>query len=176
MLAKLPVAQRSDPQVQQEVARLALEAITSQGLDALGGDGDHPVFLPTIGEVLNIGQPNADTIYRGARITPGGTYRLRGWRGSYRLAVIAEIAPRPQQVAGKPINLGPQPEVHYISRLPVGADGRFDVILSPSRPAGYTGEWWQSSPTTNQLMLRLVSSDWTNERSPTISAALDRQP
>ena len=169
MLARLPEAQRSDPQVQQEVARLALEGLTSQAIDTLGADGDHPVFLPSIGQVLNIGQPNADTIYRSAAITPGGTYRLRGTRGSYRLAVIAEIGPRPKQDAGKPINLGPQPEVHYISSLPVDADGRYDVVLSPTRPVGWAGQLWPLAPATDHLMLRLVSSDWGKEVSPTIS-------
>lgn len=169
MLARLPEAQRNDPQIRQEVARLALEALTSQGLDAIGGDGDHPQFLPTIGQVLNIGQPNADTIYRSARITPGGTYRIRGQRGSTRLAVVAEIAPRPRQEPGKPINLGPRPEVHYLNTLPADAQGRYDVILSPTRPAGYTGEWWPLGAATNQLMLRLVSSDWRREASPTIA-------
>ena len=169
MLAKLPENLRNDPQIRQEVARLALEGLTSQGLDTLAADGDHPLFLPTIGQVLNIGQPNADTIYRSARITPGGIYRLRGDRGTYRLAVISESGPRPAQVPGKPINLGPQPEVHYLSRVPVDAQGRFDVIFSPTRPAGYTGTWWPLSPTSNHLLLRLVSSDWAKERAPTLS-------
>jgi hypothetical protein len=169
MLARLPEAQRADPQVQQEVARLALEGLASQAIDTLGADGDHPVFLPSIGQVLNIGQPNADTIYRSAAITPGGTYRLRGTRGSARLAVIAEIGPRPKQDAARPINLGPQPEVHYISRLPVDADGRYDVILSPTRPVGWTGQWWPLAPATDHLMLRLVSSDWSKEVTPTVS-------
>lgn len=169
ILAKLPEPLRNDPRIRQEAARLALEALTSQGLDALGADGDHPVFLPSIGQVLNIGQPNADTIYRSARITPGGTYRLRGTRGSYRMAVLSENAPRPALAPGKPINLGPQPQIHDLNRLPVDAADRFDVVFSPTRPAGYTGEWRQLGATTQGLMVRLVSSDWANERSPTLS-------
>jgi hypothetical protein len=70
MLAKLPESERSDPQLQQEVGRLLLEALASSTLDALGGDGDHPTFLPQIGQTLNVGQPNPDTVYRVARITP----------------------------------------------------------------------------------------------------------
>jgi hypothetical protein len=170
MLAKLPEAQRTDPQVQQEVALLALQAVASQTLDAVGADGDHPQFLPTIGEVLNIGQPNADTVYKGAKLTPGGSYRLRGRRGSVRMAVIAETGPRPAQVPGQTApNLGPPREVHDINALPVDAAGRFDVILSPERPAGYTGPWWKLSPTTNNLLMRLVSSDWANEQEPTVA-------
>ena len=81
MLAKLPEEKRGDPQFQQEVARLALESIASTTIDAIGGDGDFPAFLPTIGQLLNVGQPNADTIYRSARISPGGSYRIRGRKG-----------------------------------------------------------------------------------------------
>src|SRR6185295_3606003 len=69
LLARLPESMRSDPQVQQEVGRLVLEALASSTIDAIGGDGDHPLFLPQIGQVLNVGQPNADTVYRVARIT-----------------------------------------------------------------------------------------------------------
>src|ERR1700736_4203919 len=68
MLAKLPAEKRGDPQFQQEVARLALESFTSGAIDAIGGDADFPALLPTIGQLLNVGQPNADTIYRSARI------------------------------------------------------------------------------------------------------------
>ncbi|MEY4720397.1 MAG: hypothetical protein RIQ46_122, partial [Pseudomonadota bacterium] len=70
MLARLPEDQRADPQVRQEVARLALESMASSAIAAIGADGDHPQFLPAIGQVLNVGQPNADTIYRSAVITP----------------------------------------------------------------------------------------------------------
>ncbi|MBW8785812.1 MAG: hypothetical protein JF593_14455, partial [Novosphingobium sp.] len=176
MLARLPESMRSDPQVRQEIARLALEAIASQTLDAVGADPDHPQFLPSIGQVLNIGQPNADTIYRGAKIAPGGTYRLRGERGSLRMAVIAETGPRPAQIPGSSMpNLGPPRPVHDLNALPVDAHGRYDVILSPVKPKGYDGAWWELNPTSNNLLLRLVSSDWAGEREPTIAIErLDR--
>jgi hypothetical protein len=170
MLAKLPEPMRSDPQIKQEAARLALEAISSQSLDALGSDGDHPQFLPSIGQIWNIGQPNADTIYRSAKLTPGGTYRLRGEIGSMRMAVITEAGPRPPQIPGQTMpNLGPPRTVHDLNKLPVDAQGRYDVVLSSERPKAHTGEWWQISPTTNSLQLRLVSSDWAKEREPTLS-------
>lgn len=159
MLAKLPESMRNDPQVQQEVARLALESLASSAIDTIGGDGDHPAFLPQIGQVLNIGQPNADTIYRTADITQGGAYRLRGRRGSVRIATIGEI--------GK--MAGPIKDYHDINALHADADGRFDVILSPTKPEGYKGDWWQLAPTTTRLLLRMVSSDWSREQDPTIA-------
>jgi len=156
MLARLPESMREDPQLRQEVARLALESLASNTLAAIGADGDHPVFLPSIGQVLNVGQPNADTVYRSARITPGGSYRIRGQRGTLRIANIGEV--------GQGIR-----NYHDFNSLRVDAEGRFDVLLSPSRPAGYTGDWWPLSPATGQLLMRLVSADWGQERAPTFS-------
>jgi hypothetical protein len=169
LLARLPEAERNDPQVRQEVGRLALEALVSSGLDALGGDGDHPVFLPAIGQVLNVGQPNADTIYRTARITPGGTYRLRGRRGTRPIVKIGESAPNMREGGTGAKQVGAMRAYHDVNALHVDAEGRFDVILSPERPAGYAGDWWPLDPASNKLLLRMVGSDWGGEQDPTIS-------
>jgi hypothetical protein len=171
MLARLTPEQRADPQIQQEVARFALAALAHSTLEALGQDGDHPVFMPAIGPVLDIGQPNSDTVYRTARITSGGAYRIRGRRGSVRMARIAQVGPRvPGKVDanGMPV-LGAARAVFDINALDVDAQGNFDVIASPTRPAGYSGAWWELQPDTNALMMRWVSSDWAKEQDPTIS-------
>ena len=162
MLAKLPEAMRNDPQVQQEVARLALEALASQTLDAIGGDGDAPQFLPSIGRVLNIGQPNADTIYRSASITPGGSYRLRGRRGNVALAIIQQVLPPTDPNRGAAAQLD-------LATLNVDREGRYDVLLSTVRPAGYAGDWWELKPSAIRLMIRVVSADWSKEADPTIA-------
>ena len=168
MLAKLPEDQRNDPQVQQEVGRLALEALTSQTMDVLAGDPDHPVFMPQIGQVLNVGQPNADTVYRTARVRPDGVYRLRGVRGSLRLFNVSQGPPSPGEPGFKPDKGAPRPR-HDFSSLHVDAHDRFDVILSPERPAGYTGDWWKLEPTTTRLLVRMVAADWAHERNPTLT-------
>jgi len=84
IIARLPERLRNDPQVRQEAGRLLLEALAAKTIEAISADGDHPVFLPASNVTLNIGQPNADTTYRSAAITPGGVYRLRGGVGSLR--------------------------------------------------------------------------------------------
>lgn len=165
MLAKLPEDQRDDPQVRQEVARLALSALGSVTIDTLGGDPDFPAFLPTIGQVLGVGQPNADTIYRAARISPDGVYRLTGTRGSLNQSVIGQVVPRNAETG--------QGRAHLdINALPLDAGDHFTVIISAERPDGYSGEWWELRPAANRLLLRLVSNDWANEVSPTL--ALER--
>jgi hypothetical protein len=162
MLAKLPDEQRKDPQIQQEVARLALESLASCAIDAIGGDGDFPAFLPTIGQLLNVGQPNADTIYRSARISPGGTYRLRGQRGSLNQVKIGQVVPRSAETGSGRAYLD-------VNTLKIDADGRFDVLISATKPEGYNGDWWELRPAAARLMLRMVSYDWANEQSPTFS-------
>jgi hypothetical protein len=139
VLAKLPDNQRSDPQVRAEVGRLALSAVAAASIDALASDPDHPVFLPQLNNYITVGQPNADTNYRSAKIAPGGTYRLWGLRGSMNQVRIAESGPVPKQQAGA-VNLGAPRPVHDINTLKVDGEGRYDVILSPARPTGYTGE------------------------------------
>ena len=168
ILARLPAEQRNDPQVRQEAGRLALSAVAAATIDALASDPDHPVFLPQINNYITTGQPNADTNYRSAKITPGGVYRLRGRRGSMNQARIAEVGPRPKQVEGT-VNLGKPRPVHDMNTLKVDAEGRYDVILSASRPQGYSGDWWQLDPTSNMLLVRMVGSEWSKEREPTLS-------
>lgn len=170
LLARLPEHLRNDPQVRQEAARVALEALGAQALSTVGADGDHPQFLPVIGQVWNTGQPNADTVYRAAKLTPGGTYRLRGRAGSIRMAVIAESGPRPPQPPGQTMPVvGPPRPVHDLNKLKVDAQGNYDVVLSPTKPAGWKGDWWELNPTTNNLLMRLVGSAWGKEREPTVS-------
>jgi hypothetical protein len=169
MLDKLPLSMRMDGQVQQEVARLALAAITAAALDALACDGDHPAFVPQIGQVLNVGQPNADTIYRMARLTPGGSYRIRGFRGTLPICKIGQAPPSPAELApGSAPQRGPRPH-HDFNTLAIDAAGRYDVLLCPERPPGYGGDWWKLEPTTNKLLLRMVSSDWGKELDPTFA-------
>ncbi|VWX47215.1 DUF1214 domain-containing protein [Novosphingobium sp. 9U] len=166
VLAKLPEDQRNDPQVRAEVGRLALSAVAAATLDALAGDPDHPTFTPQLNNYITVGQPNADTNYRAAKITPGGTYRLRGRRGSMNQARLMETAPPSKQAA---VNPGKPRPVHDFNTLKVDAEGRYDVILSPVRPKGYTGEWWPLDPATNSLLVRMVGSKWDKEREPTLS-------
>lgn len=160
MLAKLPERLRDDPQIRQEVARVALEAIASSTLETLGGDGDAPQFLPSIGQVLNVGQPNADTVYRAATIDPGGSYRLRGKQGTVNHSIIAQFLP--------PGTKGDRPHLN-LANLEIDEHGRFDVLISPEKPEGYEGDWWQLNPATSRLMIRMVSSDWAVEEEPTLS-------
>lgn len=163
MLEKLPPDQRNDPHTQQEIGRLMLEALAASSLEAVAPNGDHPMFLPYINVVTNILQPNADTIYKRAVITPGGTYRLRGHRGSLRIARIGMFGPAATDGTIRALGY------HDLNALRVNDDGNFDVLLSPAKPAGYSGDWWQLDPSATALLLRQMASDWSKERDPSIS-------
>jgi hypothetical protein len=165
MIARLPERLRSDPRVQQEVGRLLLEAVAAKTIEAISSDRDHPVFLPTSNITLNVFQPNSDTTYRTALITPGGTYRLRGERGSVRVFKLGQFGVTPAKASSGIAALA----YHDFGDLHLDSQGLFDVILSPARPAGYSGDWWQLQAGTSSLLLRQVDYDWARERDPRIS-------
>jgi len=85
--------------------------------------------------------------------------------GSLVIFNVAEYARGAANIANSKV----PPTYHVFKALHHDATGHFDVLLSSSRPAGYTGEWWELKPNTNFLFLRQVSYDWTKERDPTLS-------
>jgi len=163
MLDRLPADLRNDPQIQQQVARIMLSAIASSAITSIGGDTVHPEFLPSIGRVMSVGQPNADTIYRTALINPAGTYRLSGTLGSTRIITISQSI---QAKDGKGV---PRVIDHNLNDVKTDGQGKFQLILSAERPGNYKGDWWQLNPQTSRLLMRIVSSDWNNEQEPKIA-------
>ena len=163
---------RNDPQVQQEAGRLLLEAVAARTIDAIASDGDHPVFLPSLNFYLNVFQPNADTTYRSAIITPGGVYRIRGDRGSLRIFRLGQFGRTPNNRSA-----GVSAAVYNdFNKLRVDSNNRFDVVLSPTKPAGYKGDWWELKPGVTSLLLRQVDFDWQHEKDPHVSIErLDKQ-
>ncbi len=165
MQARLPERIRDDPQVQMEGGRLILQAMAREVLEALGADAAHPIFLPSLGAVINIFQPNADTIYLNANVSDAGVYRLRGVSGSVRIARMAQFRSLASEVAFEEGPSSLQALAHNdFNDLHVDAQGRFDVLLSRERPAKYEGDWWQLRAGTGFLMIRQMSSDWAHER------------
>jgi len=165
MQARLPERLRDDPQVQQEANTLILQAMAREVLEVLGADADHPAFLPSLGAAINIFQPNADTVYLNANVSDQGAYRLRGDSGSVRIIKMAQFRSLTNEVAFED---GPSSlqalAYNDFNELTIDDQGRFDVVLSPQRPDGYRGDWWELHPGTGFLMIRQMSSDWASER------------
>jgi hypothetical protein len=165
MLAALPERLRNNPEALQGSYQLMLAALARTSIDALIGDRSYPMFVPEINIAINLYQPNADTIYKSALIEPGGTYRLRGKRGTVLYNKLGELGPDMIRTGKPSAALG----YHDIDELKLDAQGRFDVIISPTRPKDYSGDWWQLNPKTEKLMLRQIAYDWSKEEDPSIS-------
>jgi len=162
MRQRLPERLRADPQVRQESVRLLLAGLLRTVNDAIAHDRAHPMFVPELNLVQNIFQPNADTIYKAALIGKGGTYRMRGERGDVRMMVMAQLGPDTLRTGRH----HPALDTNDFKALPLDADGRFDVVISPERPAGWEGAWWALHPECEKFMLRIVGCAWGDEREP----------
>jgi len=162
MRQRLPERLRNDPQVRQEAMRLLLAGLLRTTNDAIAHDRAHPMFVPELNLVQNIFQPNADTIYKAALIGKGGTYRIRGERGDVRMMVMAQLGPDTLRTGQH----HPALDTNDFGSLPLDAGGRFDVIVSPERPAGWDGAWWALHPQCEKFMLRIVGCRWGDEREP----------
>lgn len=142
MRDRIPERLRSDPRVMQESMRLLLSGVLRTTNDAIMHDRSHPIFVPELNICQNIFQPNADTIYKAALIEKGGTYRIRGDRGTTRMVILAQLGPDTLRTGQH----HPAQDANDFNDLHIGADGSFDVILSPTRPTGYEGDWWELKP------------------------------
>ena len=162
MRQRLPERLRGDPHVRQEAVRLLLAGLLRTTNDAIAQDRAHPMFVPELNLIQNIFQPNADTIYKAALIGKGGTYRMRGQHGDVRMMVMAQLGPDTLRTGQH----HPALDTNDFKTLPLDADGRFDVIISPERPAGWTGHWWMLNPACEKFMLRIVGCRWGEEREP----------
>ncbi|MDB5701907.1 MAG: hypothetical protein JWL66_2106 [Sphingomonadales bacterium] len=170
---RVPEELRGDPHVMQESVRLLLYGLMRATTDALVGDRDHPMFVPELNIAQNIFQPNADTIYKTAMIAPGGSYRLRGDRGTVRMVILAQMGPDTLRSGQHHPVLG---QLDF-NDLTLDAKGMFDVLISPEKPQDHAGDWVLLNPQTEKFMVRIVGCDWGHEREPRLSIdRLDVQP
>ena len=167
MRTRVPERLRSDPQTMAESMRLLLAGLARASSDALVGDRRHPIFVPERNIAQNIFQPNADTIYKSAIIEKGGSYLLRGDRGTVRMIILAQMGPDTLRTGQHSPLLGQTD----FDDLTVGEDGSFELVISPERPAGYTGNWAALDPQCEKIMVRIVSCDWGAEREPRFGIA-----
>lgn len=146
--------ERADPDVYVTL----LGAVMDTYLNRVGNDPVHPTFVPCCGWFQHLGSPNPDTVYRRAPVDDSATYRLTGERGTARQVTIMPFAESMQGFA--PFDL---------TDVAHGPDGRFDVLVSPERPAGHPGDWWRLEPGTASLWIRSVSDRWEEDRDPRIA-------
>lgn len=167
MRRRVPERLRGDPQVMAESMRLLLSGLARASSDALVGDRRHPMFVPELNIAQNIFQPNADTIYKSCLIEKGGSYIIRGDRGTVRMVILAQMGPDTLRTGKHHPLLG---QIDF-DDLSVDADGHFEVVISPERPAGHSGDWRPLDPLCEKFMVRIVGCDWGDEREPRFGIA-----
>jgi Protein of unknown function (DUF1214) len=167
MRRRIPERLRGNRQVMAESMRLLLAGVTRATNDALVGNRRHPMFVPELNIAQNIFQPNADTIYKACLIEKGGSYLIRGDRGTVRMVILAQMGPDTLRTGQHHPLLG---QIDFDS-LTLEPDGRFELVISPERPAGYSGDWRPLDPLCEKFMVRVVSCDWGVEREPRFGIA-----
>jgi hypothetical protein len=167
MRARVPERLRGDPHIMAESMRLLLSGLARASSDALVGDRRHPVFVPELNIAQNIFQPNADTIYKSCLIERGGSYLLKGDRGTTRMMILAQMGPDTLRTGKHHPVLGQG----NFDDLEIDSEGNFEVVISPEKPADHEGDWWPLNASCEKFMIRIVSCDWGGEREPRFGIA-----
>jgi hypothetical protein len=119
--------------------------------------------MPMWNYAFNQGGPSPDYVYSTVEIDPKGVYCISGYRGTTRFTEFTQQAIdmlSPEAMDGKS---PPYAFTNDLDELTIGGDGYFSVILSPERPAGHTGDWWQLHDRTARILMRRCSCDWNRE-------------
>ncbi len=146
----------------QDMNKLALSILAEGYLCRVYPDSHRPVFMPLWNYAMNQGGPDPDYVYSTAEIDASGSYRISGFRGTSRFVDITQQAfdmLNPDDMGGGTnLNI-----THDLDDLSMDERGYFSVVLSGSRPDGYTGDWWELNPGARRLLMRRCACDWTNE-------------
>ncbi len=151
-----------DPQLRQEMYRMLFMGMSTAYMGLFIGDPEYPEFWPIYHHIYNWFAPNPDDTNTMAPVSGDGVYKISGDRGTVRLVDF-------QIGAGKflPLGIGgfgPTLANYDIDSLNINKeDGKFEVILSPERPADYAGDWWKLDSTADYIMVRQRAYDWVNE-------------
>lgn len=164
----------------------------------LGPTVENPYFVRAIQPLNRTTIDNADAIYLTAPIDGRHAYTIRGragdtshWRGEQapkgvRKAPHYVIFETPSGFSGdsgsiKEVKPGSRANSDTLdtSKLKVDADGRFEIMLAPEKPEGFTGNFMFTRTTrtrkqddgtmlereyyAEQVMLRELFCDWENE-------------
>lgn len=156
------VAQLRDPndaQDRQELYAMMLSALAGGHAGLVANDPDYPEFVPMLSQALNFAAPVPDFVYTYAPIRGGGCYRIAGHRGTTRFVVVT-VSETYFTRTDKP---KPGLANYDLDTLSIGPDGRFEVLLSETKPADWRGDWWVLDPKATNLGVRHAMYDWANE-------------
>ncbi|CAJ1504610.1 DUF1214 domain-containing protein [[Mycobacterium] burgundiense] len=95
------------------------------------------------------GGDNTDCYYGYAMVDPRRTYRVSGRpNDSAMYSVTVYNEPEPGAWPNRTVGL------LYDTDMPLGADGDFECVLGPARPAGYDGPFIELSPDAHGIITR----------------------
>ena len=135
-----------EPQSEQVRAELYRQLVMNVALGYFTyfqGNARHPDWIPFLNSAFML-QPNPDDTYCLAYLDGQGTYRITGTRGSVRVLTFA-LGHEPM---GASERVGGGLAQYDVDDLKLGEDGSFEVVLSGTKPRGYTGNWWHLPPDT----------------------------
>jgi|SRR6202453_4951741 hypothetical protein len=122
-------------------------------------DPYHPDWIPMLNSVFML-QPNPDDTYYFCRIRSDCRYVVSGDRGTVHLLTFSVGG----GMLGFAKTAGPGSS-HFDNRsLHIEPDGRFEVLFSREKPAGYTGNWGKLEKRDEYIWIRQRSYDWGNEK------------
>jgi Protein of unknown function (DUF1214) len=162
-----------DPQLRAELFWFLYSEIGAGFMTVAYANDHHPDWFPCWGQVFNNGgNINPDGVYYMTPIDDKGTYKLSGFRGTLHI-VDLQLGDGSVFAWGKmneEKSFGPTlANFDLDDDVTVDENGWFEVILSPERPEGHEGDWWELPPKTNYLLVRQFSYDWINEVDARIS-------
>jgi hypothetical protein len=164
----------NDPEYRADVYRQIMMHMSYGYFVAFHADPEHPDWAPLWNPVFTC-QPNPDDIYLYAPVRGDLSYRISGNRGTTRLLIISTSHGVPG-IMKTDTDTGGYNEIDSES-IKTDANGDFEVIISPKKPAGYEGNWMPIAPNADFLMTRYRMFDWTKERDPQMSIeCLDNVP
>jgi len=160
------------PEQQAEVNQSLMWALASGMLALSRLDPDYPDWVPMLNSGMLGVNGNMDNVYMFTRVRGTGTYRIAGDRGRLK-HVFLQLSDGMLGLSKTSSHIG----LYDLNDMKATPDGRFQLLLSPVRPAGYTGNWVALDPAAKDtiLFMRYISYDWKNDRDPDFSIVrLDR--
>lgn len=143
-----------------------LSRLVRAGLEAFVEHADpaRPVLHRVVHETVKMGSDNPDNVYLTACLDGALEYRITGRRNTVRYLGFGTQR-------GGYGRSGGLPPTGYLegSELVMDADGRFEIVVSSTRPSDGSSNWLPMTPETGTLIVRQTFLDRERE----VLAALD---
>lgn len=160
LLLAFPTGSTPTPgELQAEGMKYALGLVTGGVLQALQlSDPDRPRLVRSPDSESKWGAENVDNQYLWGRVRADAAYRIEGNRRNVFEALL-ETKEGYMQLGDDRVF-----DTLLLSEIECESDGRFEILLSAEKPAGYSGNWMEMPPGTQYFTVRQYFADWETER------------